>query len=165
MNNEEFFKRYEKEHGIELSEETKEAFIKNEFCCESCHINFKDTFEDYNDETGRLLCYDCYEEENFDFCPLCEELYEKPTFPEDIFFVLSKKGASITGLKKGIYQVTKIPFYSASYIDNAHINEDCVRLLKECDIKFPHLYESEVMYICECCAEKYLEKKKVKLKK
>lgn len=115
------------------------------------------------DESGELMCDDCYSEHYEETCPICEDSYDKPTCPEETFFVLSKEAAAEMDMKGGIYKVLSWPYTVSCLIGGfENFNPGSVEVIKEMDINStlqrlqPHnkkcIGGSE---ICPDCAKHY----------
>lgn len=133
--------------------------------CEYCGRELYDweLEEPHHDEQGAIMCDDCYDDNYRNICQLCEESYEKPTAPEELFFIVSKETASSVAfnpIKPGIYQTISWPYFMGSTFGFEMLFEDSIKLIRECDINsmLSKLYDSKEIgadEICPCCAEKY----------
>lgn len=109
------------------------------------------------------ICDDCYRDNYQEYCPLCEEYYDKPENPEDTYFVVTKTGAPVVNVEHGVYQATDWPV-SISDIFGGNISLlGNHKLLRKCDVmemkrKLGHKPDLEGGdYICPCCAGKYTQ--------
>jgi hypothetical protein len=119
----------------------------------------------YRDEDENILCDNCYTEQYQNFCPLCEEYYDKPTKPEECFFVVAKEvkdDVACNPIKPGIYQTTSWPYWlGATGFGFEMLFEDSIKLIRELDINsmiqklYPHSDMIGADEICPCCVEKY----------
>ena len=133
--------------------------------CDSCG-NKLNKDEDFVDESGDRICDECYTEHYMELCPVCEEYYDKPQTPNDCYFAITKSGEEETGTKRGIYQANKYPVFSDSLFGGmCRIEEDNVRLLRECDVDEMSfkLWGSRTElkggeFICPKCAEHFARK-------
>lgn len=121
-------------------------------------------------ENEGIVCDNCYEEYYQQYCELCDERYDKPTTPEETFFVIPKgveDDLGIKNLKAGIYKVTKYPFFAAATggLGQFYLWEDSIKLIQECDIEKILLEENIEEYqigvdeICRDCFGKYTKNK------
>lgn len=164
MKQQDFFSEFERKHGMEFSEEERQKMIAQDFCCSSCQRDFRDEYMDFMFEDNEIMCYECYEDRYQNLCPICQDFYDKPTTPQETYFVITKEGEEETGMKAGVYQAVKFPIFSASYIGDTHIWKDSVKLLRECDVASMHkkIHNSKSNeldfyseFVCECCADFY----------
>ena len=97
----------------DVSDEEIEFIITRDCKCEHCGKSlfemddFVEIIKDNNGACYELLCEECYTEEYMETCGLCEDYYEKPTKPENTFFVVSKiacEDVAMNTIKPGIYQ-------------------------------------------------------------
>lgn len=117
------------------------------------------------DEVGDVICDECYYDECMNRCCLCEDYYEKPTKPEELFFVVSKEARDEVGIedfKPGIYQTTSWPYYYGCLVEGFQsLFESSIKLVRELDINsmMRKLYQCHenigANEICPLCAEKY----------
>ncbi len=122
--------------------------------------------EPYTDDYGDIMCDECYKENYQDYCGLCEEYYDKPTKPEELFFVVSKEAStevSMSSISPGIYQTIHWPYFmGATGFGFETLFESSIRLVRELDInsmlsKLYSNYHKEIgaNEICPECVEKY----------
>ena len=119
----------------------------------------------YKDEGGYILCDNCYEENYLNYCELCEESYEKPTKPEELFFVVAREVANEVAyntIKPGIYQTISWPYYlAATGFGFETLFENSIKLVRELDINsilkklYPHSGKIGAGEICPDCVKKY----------
>ena len=120
----------------------------------------------YVDDCDEIMCDDCYKEHYMETCPICEEWYEKPTNPEETFFVVSKEASEECEVEAGFYQVTDFPYWlGATGFGFEMLFKNAIKLIRACDINsmLQKLHRgSEKIGADECCSEcvkKYTEKK------
>lgn len=154
-----FIKAYEKAHGFKFSDEEKTYMLEQNYCCDHCGSDFKETMEDFVVKENRLFCDNCHRDIYLELCRMCENLDDKSAF--NTYFAISKYGEKCTGLKMGIYQALEYPVFSSAVggLGSTFIFKDNIKLLRECDIDEQTIQGAE--FICDCCAEKLskIEKK------
>lgn len=133
--------------------------------CSYCYNELDEEEIEYprTDETGDIICDNCFKENYQDYCPLCEEHYDTPTKPEETFFVISKESESKAGVEAGFYKVKSWPYWvGATGLGFQWLNESAIQLIKKFDINsvLKKLYGKntntiEGDQICEECFNKY----------
>ena len=98
------------------------SYFETEFTCDSCGTNDYEPIE----IDGKNLCGDCYHEEH---CRICENC--KDYFDEDVeHIIISNFVNERFDVPKGIYQITKYPFFSAwTFGDVFDIDADCLKFI------------------------------------
>lgn len=121
----------------------------------------------YTNKEGEPICDDCHYEYFREVCPICEDSYDKPTTPEETFFVVSKEAGEeyneLSGITPGIYSVLEYPFFFGDIVTGFNgLYGDSIKLIKELDINSmlrklcPGKMESvNADMICPDCASKY----------
>lgn len=127
--------------------------------CDNCGCESEYLRED---EHGDNICDTCYSDKYEDICTICEETYNKPTCPEETFFVLSKKTGVGLEMKGGVYRVLSWPYTVNCLIGGfQNFNPRSVELMKEIDINsiqrqlYKHKNSIDGGEICQDCAKLY----------
>lgn len=118
------------------------------------------------DESGEIMCDDCYSDNYEELCPICSNIYDKPTTPEDTYFVISKETEHEAEMKAGFYQVLRYPVFCAATggLGPTYMYPENCKLLRECDIdsmlnklynKGNHNHRINTNFCCPSCAEKF----------
>lgn len=115
------------------------------------------------DESGDVMCDQCYEDEFLEHCSLCENYYDKPTKPEETFFVVAKEVSGQVGVDPGFYKVLNWPYMlCATGFGFEMLYEGSIKLEKSADInsmlrKLHGVYREKFSAneICPDCFEKY----------
>lgn len=151
-----------------------DVLIENGCQCTNCGESIFEMDDFPSVRNGSTFCEECEREEFEQYCPICEESFEKPEQPKDCRFVLSTSQAEGLGMKPGIYQVEKFPFYLSNMLigfDSFFL--DSITLVRECDVEAMHHKMFQVFfkgrhkkeelscdYICPCCFEQYTLRKR-----
>ena len=117
------------------------------------------------DDDGDIICDNCYSDNYMNYCPLCEEEYEKPTKPEELFFCISNEVCeyvAMNPIKPGIYQTTSWPYFlGATGFGFEMLFENSIKLVRELNINsiIKKLYGKNESFgadeICDSCVDKY----------
>ena len=93
-------------------------------------------------EDNEVICDDCYDEEYMSFCPLCEDRFETPKTVEDGYYYLITEyrcGSDTCGkkIKRGIYKITKFPFFADGIIEGVYFSNvfKRIRFLTKDEVK------------------------------
>lgn len=119
------------------------------------------------DESEDIMCDQCYEDNYQNYCSLCEETYDKPTKPEETFFVVAKEVSEECEVEPGFYKVLDWPYWlGATGFGFEMLFKNSIELVKAADInsmlkKFYGKYAEEfgADEICPECFKKYTNPK------
>ena len=152
---------------VELEDKEINFIIAHDCQCDYCgkSIFEMDDFPNLLIEDGDLMCEECYDEEYYATCPICEESYDTRNFTSD-HIVIAEDLAKETGKEPGIYKILERPFFFGdivfgfdSFFDGAI---ELVAPLKINHLKIIECGESccEVTSdnICPDCEDKYIRK-------
>ena len=119
----------------------------------------------YTDDCDSVMCDDCYTQNYQQQCPICEDNFDKPTKPEELFFVVAKEvcgDVASEPIKPGIYQTTCWPYYLGSTgFGFETLFGGSIKLVRELDINsmLKKLHRSSdpigADEICPDCVEKF----------
>ena len=140
-----------------------EELIICDYCGETLdECELENPFKDVDDN---ILCDLCYEINYRNTCVICEESYDKPTKPEELFFVIAtevKDDVLMHPIIPGIYQTTSWPYFlAATGFGFEMLYESSIKLVRALDINsiLKKLYSSHEYIggdeICSECADKY----------
>jgi len=111
------------------------------------------------------ICDDCYRECYREYCPICEDYYDKPEKPTDTYFIVSKSSEQDAGIKAGVYHVLEYPVFSAAVggLGSTYLWKENFELLRECDVDsmLSKIYGKGTAkldgteFVCECCARRF----------
>jgi hypothetical protein len=153
----------------EFTDEELNVILGNGCNCSHCGESIFGLSDFPTIKNGYVYCEECETELFFDTCPICENLFEKPETPEQHRFVLTKEQAGGEGMKPGIYQVKKFPFYRAALVFGFEsFFDDAIELVREMDINAVlekiRGRKQDVAGDCICpdCFDKYTMRKPVK---
>jgi len=98
----------------EITDEEIKLLIAYNCRCGECNTSIfeLDDFPDIDIKKDEVLCEDCYYEEYYEQCPLCEKDYyiepEPDKFPKSPFYYIGNQSQS------GIYHAKSYPIFSAA---------------------------------------------------
>lgn len=145
-----------------------ETLIANECECSNCgeSIFDLDDFPIVRDDSA--YCPDCERELFMQDCPVCEELFQRPSSPEDHKFFVSTKIGKALKMLPGLYEVERFPYWSGDVLFGFEaFEQDNISIVREMSIE-SILCETGIKKevtcgcICPDCFEKYSEAKPIK---
>jgi hypothetical protein len=119
----------------------------------------------YKNQWDEAICDYCYRDKYQEYCPVCEDYFDKPEKPTDSYFIVSKEGEKEAGIKMGVYHVLDYPVFSAAVrgLGSTFLWEENFKLMRECDVNsmlkklhglhYEKLKGAEV--VCQSCAERF----------
>ena len=127
-------KHFETEYSsspVDVGEDEIQLLIKHDCECDNCGTSIFELndFPERDIEKDEVLCENCYNEEYRDYCPICEESYEKSDLPDEFpkspFYYIG------TQAKSGIYHALSWPVFCAATggLGTTYINWESVELV------------------------------------
>lgn len=137
MTAEEIKKHYENGFSsspIDVSDEEVQTLIENQCSCNYCGNNITDMYDFPEIFDNEVMCEECYKDNHMSYCPLCENSYD--TKDGDSGHVLiTKELAKDQGIKHGIYEVLKRPFFFGDILGGFHgFFDNTLKLVANIDI-------------------------------
>jgi len=136
--------------------------------CSYCGNDLSEEELEYprEDESGDIMCDNCYYDNYEEICPICENSYIKQNTPEETYFIVSKDTEKDAGIKAGVYQVLKYPVFCAATggLGTTYMYPENYKLLRECDIdsmlnklygKGNYGHSINTNFCCPNCAERF----------
>jgi len=158
--------------GRSVDQDEIDFLIKKECECDQCGENILGMYDfpRIDIESDELLCEDCEKEIKYQTCAICEESFDKPETPAEHRFFISKAGEKQIGIKSGIYQVKKFPFYYGCLIGGFEsFFDDAIEFISTTDVEAINKLKYgkngnpiAVDEICPECFGKYTGQKRIK---
>ena len=169
MNNIDFYKEYEDRNGFDLSDEVKELLEKQDFECDCCGNDSKETFDDYQVVDDRreekedvLLCWNCYQDDYLTTCSICEDSFENPETPQETVLYVNECASKEIGRNIGFYQVLKFPYYLSDGFSMS-VFDDTLKQFSSIDLRKLGYDDSDMSRskVCPECASIFKGEKRI----
>ena len=161
------FKKNYNSSPIEVSKQEIDFIIERDCECDSCGTSIfeLDDYPHIDIEECELMCEDCYCEEYYEYCPVCEESNHEDCFTD--YFFISKSISKEVEKLPGLYKIAKRPFYCANcvtgfeyFFDDAIEKVSDIEIESVCNMLY-QINDSEIKLDCICnkCFEKFTRNK------
>lgn len=147
---------------LDYSDKDIDVIISQDCECYECGVSFFKAWDGPNVRDGIMRCEDCHLEEYYEYCPTCEERYEKQADSTDYFFI-SKEMAKTVHQEYGLYKILKRPFYYGDCVAGFDaFFADSIELVRKIDIdewdatKGCPERDVKLDTICRDCSKKFL---------
>ena len=129
---------------------------QNEPTCVYCGrpLDDEETADPYRDETGDIMCDECYSEHFEYICPLCHNLVAIDGNQEHI--IVTQALAEDQKMVPGIYRITDWPWFTSNYF-SMRIHLDA--LTREADVPAEVVDLENGDYVCEQCVSTWRKMK------
>jgi len=117
----------------------------------------------FEDNSGNIMCNDCYFEKKCAVCPICEEYFEMADCADGYYFVITKGAIESADVEyegrpmiPGIYKATEWPMFFGNVLTGFEgFYDGTIELVKQADFNGEFFDE-----ICRDCLKKEIENAK-----
>ena len=156
--------------GYHLDSKEVDVLKRNDYECWQCGKDLIDTWDMSAVRGKECYCEECYTEQFFSVCNVCEDYYENIDYPvEDEHIYIGKELSKEVGYTIGIYKVLSKPYFYGDCItgfDNFFDNSLGLIKAIDLDVFYSFLYrqKSEITAgnICPTCVARFTQQGYIK---
>lgn len=149
---------------IEFTDAELDVIEKDDYECSCCRTSVFDMYDYPAIRDGHVYCEDCFIEQFYETCPICENHYKPEEGGEEYFF-LTPRTAKITRRPVGMYRVLEHPFFHGDCVSGFDdFFDGAIEQVNDFDIEAylrQKRHDDDVRIdteiICPDCARKYIE--------